>query len=88
MSSCCMAGTGYHHTTSHSQLHPLDPGRDAPSSFTIFVAPSMKEGGIMFTEKKIWFKEFHPLPQSKFQSKKDEGEDEKQQIDIGILAKA
>ena len=48
----------------------------------------MKEGGIMFTEKKIWFKEFHPLPQSKFQSKKDEGEDEKQQIDIGILAKA
>lgn len=48
----------------------------------------MKEGGIMFNEKKIWFKEFHPLSQSEFQSKKDEGEDEKQQIDIGILAKA
>lgn len=48
----------------------------------------MKEGGIMFTEKKIWFKEFHPLSQSEFQGKKDEGEDEKQQIDIGILAKA
>lgn len=69
-------------------MQPLDPVRDAPSSCNIPLAPSIEEANIIFTVRKSWFKKFHSLSQSKFQSKKGECGDERKKLITGVPTKA